>query len=53
MKHTEKFSAFETSGGKYSSRKVPQWRLGHNELLEYLELLNQDTEEWHYNVHPA
>jgi hypothetical protein len=45
MKHTEKFSAFETNGGKYSARKIPQWRMGHHELREYLDFLNAESEE--------
>jgi hypothetical protein len=52
-KHSEKFSAFETNGGKYSASKVPQWRLGHIDVLEYLDVLNDDWDEPHYEVSPA
>lgn len=48
MKHTEKFSAFETCGGTYSSRKIPPWRLGQIELMEYLDFVATDWDEIHY-----
>ncbi len=45
MKNTERFLAYESSGGKYSSRKVPNWRWGQTELLEYLDFLNH-YDDW-------
>ena len=40
MTNKERFSAFETCGGKYSARKIPQWKMGPHELLEYLDFIN-------------
>jgi hypothetical protein len=45
MKQRKKFSAFETSGGKYSTRKIPQWKIGHTELRQYLDFINQPWED--------
>lgn len=53
MKHAERFWAFEASGGTYSSRKIPQWRFGQIELLEYLDLVNDEWDEPHSQPHPA
>lgn len=44
-KHTEKFSVFEASGGTYSTRKIPPWHMGHNDLLKYLDYSNTDDGE--------
>lgn len=44
-KHTEKFSVFEASGGTYSTRKIPPWHMGHNDLLKYLDYSNADDGE--------
>lgn len=51
MKHTERFWPFETNTGKYSVRKIPQWRTGNNTLLEYLDVMNSDLEEISLNYH--
>ncbi len=53
MKHTEKFSAFETNGGKYSARKIPQWRIGHHELREYLDFMSHNWDDHHLSANPA
>jgi hypothetical protein len=52
-KHSEKFSAFDTNMGKYSSSKIPQWRLGHIDLLEYLDVQDDEWDDPHYEVAPA
>ena len=45
MKNTEKYSAFETTVGKYSSRKIPQCRLSQNDLRDYIDQMDDETEE--------
>lgn len=44
-KQEKMFCAFQTSGGKYSSRKVPRWQMGRNDLLEYLDMLRDEWED--------
>jgi hypothetical protein len=49
----KKYSAIETTGGTYSARKVPQWRIGNNELLEYLAALDKDWDDLIGDFSPA
>lgn len=51
MKYPEKLSMFEASGGKYSARKVPQWRMGYHEILEYLDFITHEGEDLHQNAY--
>ncbi len=53
MRHFDKFSAFETTGGKYSTHKVPRWRMGQNEILEYLEFADIERDDFGFQGHPA
>lgn len=45
MKYYERYSACETSGGKYSSRKIPKWRIGHREIQDYLDTLEMEADD--------
>lgn len=47
-KHVKKMSAFETSGGKYSSRKIPQWRISRKEILDYVGAIDDEREDITY-----
>jgi len=54
-KQDKKFRSLQTSGGKYSSRKVPPWHMGRNDLLEYLDMLRDEWEDLNrqYRKQPA
>jgi hypothetical protein len=41
-RRAEKFDSFDTSVGKYSSRKVPKWTCNNNDLVDYLAALEEE-----------
>lgn len=46
MKYNERFAAIDTTGGKYSTHKIPQWRMGIAEIQDYIDSVALDGDEW-------